>query len=85
MTANFRPVENAPDMSQTLKAERFRALHQGLLFVLPNPWDAGSARLLASMGFAALATTSAGLAFSLGRRDAEIGRASCRERVSLNV
>lgn len=58
-------------MSQTLKAERFRALHQGPLFVLPNPWDAGSARILASMGFAALATTSAGLAFSLGRRDAE--------------
>ena len=58
-------------MSQTLKAERFRALHEGPLFVLPNPWDAGSARILASMGFAALATTSAGLAFSLGRRDAE--------------
>ena len=58
-------------MSQTLKPERFRALHQGPLFVLPNPWDAGSARILASMGFAALATTSAGLAFSLGRRDAE--------------
>jgi 2-methylisocitrate lyase-like PEP mutase family enzyme len=58
-------------MTQTLKAERFRALHQGPLFVLPNPWDAGSARILASMGFAALATTSAGLAFSLGRRDAE--------------
>jgi 2-methylisocitrate lyase-like PEP mutase family enzyme len=58
-------------MSQTLKAERFRALHQGPLFVLPNPWDAGSARILAAMGFAALATTSAGLAFSLGRRDAE--------------
>jgi 2-methylisocitrate lyase-like PEP mutase family enzyme len=58
-------------MSQSLKAERFRALHQGPLFVLPNPWDAGSARILASMGFAALATTSAGLAFSLGRRDAE--------------
>ena len=58
-------------MSQTLKAERFQALHRGPLFVLPNPWDAGSARLLASMGFAALATTSAGLAFSLGRRDAE--------------
>ena len=58
-------------MSQTLKAERFSALHRGPLFVLPNPWDAGSARLLASMGFAALATTSAGLAFSLGRRDAE--------------
>jgi 2-methylisocitrate lyase-like PEP mutase family enzyme len=41
--------------------------------VIPNPWDAGSARLLASLGFAALATTSAGLAFSLGRRDGEGG------------
>lgn len=58
-------------MDQSSKGERFRALHQGPMFVLPNPWDAGSARLLAGMGFAALATTSAGLAFSLGRRDAE--------------
>lgn len=40
-------------------------------FVVPNPWDAGSARILTALGFAALATTSAGLAFSLGRRDAE--------------
>lgn len=50
----------------------FQALHQrDGLFVLPNPWDAGSARLLAGLGFEALATTSAGLAFSLGRCDAE--------------
>ena len=38
-------------------------------FVIPNPWDAGSARILAALGFEALATTSAGLAFTLGRRD----------------
>ena len=53
------------------KAERFQALHQGPLFIMPNPWDAGSARLLAGLGFQALATTSAGLAFALGRRDGE--------------
>lgn len=58
-------------MDQIAKAENFRALHRGALFVLPNPWDAGSARLLASLGFPALATTSAGLAFALGRRDGD--------------
>lgn len=58
-------------MTQSIKAERFAALHRGPLFVLPNPWDAGSARLLQHFGFQALATTSAGLAFSLGRRDGE--------------
>ncbi|MEX5340532.1 oxaloacetate decarboxylase [Pseudomonas sp. I2] len=57
---------------QTLRAEAFKALHEREgTFVIPNPWDAGSARLLASLGFEALATTSAGLAFSLGRPDAE--------------
>jgi len=58
-------------LNQQQKAERFQALHQGPLFVIPNPWDAGSARLLAGFGFKALATTSAGLAFALGRRDGE--------------
>ncbi|YCH22764.1 isocitrate lyase/phosphoenolpyruvate mutase family protein [Pseudomonas sp. D1-3] len=54
------------------RGERLRSLHQqGELLVLPNPWDAGSAKMLAALGFHALATTSAGLAFSLGRRDAE--------------
>ncbi len=57
---------------QHQRAEAFRALHQGAgLLVLPNPWDAGSAKMLAHLGFDALATTSAGLAFALGRRDAE--------------
>ncbi|MCT8163598.1 MULTISPECIES: oxaloacetate decarboxylase [unclassified Pseudomonas] len=57
---------------QTLRAEAFKALHElDGAFVIPNPWDAGSARLLAGLGFEALATTSAGLAFSLGRPDAE--------------
>jgi len=58
--------------NQQQRGEAFRALHQrDGLFVLPNPWDAGSAKMLAHQGFEALATTSAGLAFALGRRDAE--------------
>lgn len=52
----------------------FRALHQAGCFVMPNPWDAGSARLLASLGFPALATTSAGMAWTLGRRDNAVSR-----------
>jgi 2-methylisocitrate lyase-like PEP mutase family enzyme len=56
------------------KALAFRALHQKPgAFVIPNPWDAGSARLLSTLGFEALATTSAGFAFSIGRRDSEGG------------
>src|SRR5438132_841841 len=54
---------------------RFKELHdREQLFVMPNPWDIGSARLLASCGFEALATTSAGLAWSLGKRDQEVTR-----------
>lgn len=56
--------------SQVEKAVRFRELHAGPgAFVIPNPWDAGTAKILAGIGFQALTTTSAGLAFSLGRRD----------------
>ena len=47
----------------------FRELHEGEPFVIPNPWDAGSAKLLESLGFKALATTSSGFAYTLGRRD----------------
>ena len=47
----------------------FRQLHQAGCFVMPNPWDVGSARLLVALGFPALATTSSGFAWSLGRRD----------------
>ncbi|MCT2540683.1 isocitrate lyase/PEP mutase family protein [Sedimentimonas flavescens] len=55
---------------QRTKFERLKALHhRDTAFVIPNPWDAGSARLLASLGFEALATTSAGYAFSKGKRD----------------
>ncbi len=54
--------------------DRFRALHESGTFVLPNPWDAGSARLLERQGFAALATTSSGLAASLGKLDQQVTR-----------
>ena len=51
-------------------AKRFKLLHEREgLFVIPNPWDIGSAKILQSLGFEALATTSAGLAFSLGKPD----------------
>lgn len=62
----------------TTQAERgksFRALHErNGAFIIPNPWDVGTARLLAGLGFEALATTSAGYAFSVGQRDNTIGR-----------
>lgn len=54
---------------QTRRAEAFAKLHEGETFVLPNPWDAGTARVFASLGFPALATTSGGVAFALGRAD----------------
>ncbi|WP_111429765.1 isocitrate lyase/phosphoenolpyruvate mutase family protein [Rhodobacteraceae bacterium DSL-40] len=64
-------------MDRREKYQRLKALHaRNEAFVIPNAWDAGSARLLASLGFEALATTSAGYAFSKGRRDsfASLGR-----------
>jgi 2-methylisocitrate lyase-like PEP mutase family enzyme len=59
--------------TQQEKAERFRELHAGDPFVIPNPWDVGSARVLAAIGFPALATTSSGFAFTLGRLDGGAG------------
>jgi 2-methylisocitrate lyase-like PEP mutase family enzyme len=84
--------------TQAEKARKFRALHRLPVaagaplepagpgaFIFPNPWDAGSARILAGLGFEALATTSAGFAFSLGRRDGAVRRdealAHCRSIV----
>jgi len=67
---------------QAEKAAAFRALHERAgAFIIPNPWDVGTARLLASLGFEALATTSAGYAFSLGQRDNTIGREPMMEHV----
>jgi len=57
---------------QRQQAEVFRALHEGDPFVIPNPWDAGSARVLEALGFEALATTSSGFAFTLGKLDGEV-------------
>jgi 2-methylisocitrate lyase-like PEP mutase family enzyme len=62
-------------VTQIEKAESFRALHErDGAFLMPNPWDAGSARLLAGLGFEALATTSSGFANSLGRLDGQVTR-----------
>jgi 2-methylisocitrate lyase-like PEP mutase family enzyme len=61
--------------SQSDRAETFKALHKRPgAFVIPNPWDVGTARILAGLGFEALATTSAGMAFALGRRDGAVSR-----------
>jgi 2-methylisocitrate lyase-like PEP mutase family enzyme len=60
------------DTNQIQKATDFRALHEGAPFVIPNPWDAGSAKVLAALGFKALATTSSGFAFTLGRLDGNV-------------
>ena len=57
---------------QETRGAKFRALHAGEAFVIPNPWDAGSARVLAALGFKALATTSSGFAFTLGRLDGRV-------------
>ena len=59
-------------MTTAERCRTFRTLHESGCFVIPNPWDAGSARLLAQMGFRALATSSAGSAWSLGRPDTGI-------------
>src|SRR5215470_9363046 len=69
---------------QYTRGEKFSRLHASPgIFAIPNPWDAGSARILATLGFEALATTSAGFAFSLGRPDAE--RAISRDETLVNA
>jgi len=74
-------------MTDATRLSAFRDLHHRTgAFVIPNPWDVGSARIFAGMGFEALATTSAGFAFSRGRKDGGISRgevlAHCREIVA---
>jgi 2-methylisocitrate lyase-like PEP mutase family enzyme len=65
-------------LTQSAKAALFSALHQGPgAFLIPNPWDAGSARVLAALGFKALATSSAASAAVLGRRDGRVARDEC--------
>src|SRR4029079_9474276 len=58
--------------TQAEKGIAFQALHEGEPFVIPNPWDAGSERMLEALGFRALATTSSGFAFTLGRLDGNV-------------
>ena len=65
-------IAQTPMTRQERKAETFQALHAGEPFVLPNPSDAGSARVLERLGFQALATTSSGFAFTLGRLDGNV-------------
>lgn len=69
--------------TQADKGHTFRTLHESPgAFVIPNPWDVGSARILTQLGFDALATTSAGIAFSLGRPDYSVDRDSMMSRVA---
>jgi 2-methylisocitrate lyase-like PEP mutase family enzyme len=70
-------------MTQHEKAEAFRALHEGEPFVIPNPWDAGSAKVFAALGFRALAGTSSGFAFTLGRLDGGAGLDEVVEHIRL--
>jgi 2-methylisocitrate lyase-like PEP mutase family enzyme len=71
-------------LTQIEKAQAFRAMHQrDKAFIIPNPWDIGTARLLASLGFEALATTSAGFAFSMGRPDYGIDRGEMMAHIAV--
>ena len=71
---------------QKEKGIRFRALHEGPgVFVIPNPWDAGSSRLLASLGFHALASSSGAAATSIGKRDGGLTRDQALEHTRLIV
>jgi 2-methylisocitrate lyase-like PEP mutase family enzyme len=74
-------VSNETTKTQAQKAARFRELHSGEPFVMPNPWDAGSARVLEALGFEALATTSSGFAYTLGRADGEVTLGEVAEHV----
>ncbi len=66
---------NEPKLTQAGKGRAFRALHERKgAFIIPNPWNPGTAKLLAHLGFEALATTSMGFAFSVGKRDGKVDR-----------
>lgn len=80
MTTSSPRLEPA---EQARRAEHFLALHRpGQPLLLPNPWDVGSARLLASLGFEALATTSSGFAATLGRLDGSVTRQEALEHAA---
>ena len=70
--------------TQAEKGRAFRALHErDHAFIIPNPWDAGSARILAYLGFEALASTSMGYAFSIGMRDNTVGREGILQHIAV--
>jgi len=69
--------------TQKEKAERLRKLHEGRTFVIPNPWDGGSARVLEGLGYLALATSSGACAGTCGRRDGKVTRDEAREHARL--
>ena len=76
------PEPVSPTLSQAEKGEIFLSMHhQNEAFIIPNPWDIGTARLLAQLGYRALATTSAGYAFSIGQRDNTIDRETMMRHV----
>jgi 2-methylisocitrate lyase-like PEP mutase family enzyme len=68
--------------TQQERAAAFRSLHAGEPFLIPNPWDAGTARVMEDLGFQALATTSSGFAFTLGRRDGQVSLGEVAAHVS---
>src|SRR5258705_3684343 len=73
---------NETNNSQLSAVARFHALHASGCFVLPNPWDIGSAVYVAHLGFAAVATTSAGFAFARGMQDADVSRGATLAHLS---
>jgi 2-methylisocitrate lyase-like PEP mutase family enzyme len=80
---NSQDQRDHPMSTQTEKGQVFRALHQrDHAFIIPNPWDIGTARMLAHLGFEALASTSAGYAFSMGLLDGAVGREAMIAHVS---
>jgi len=83
LSTSARPAAGAPGATRAALAVRrkaFRALHERGCFVIPNPWDVGSARYLQYLGFPALATTSAGFAFSQGLPDSGDDNVASRDR-----
>ena len=80
-----RPEQELSDLRAAFRVRRqaFRALHESGCFVIPNPWDVGSARYLQHLGFAALATTSAGFAFSQGLPDTDLAVSRARSLANI--
>ena len=71
--------------SQEERGRRFKVLHEGPCFLIPNPWDGGTARVFEALGFEALATTSSGFAFALGRADGQVTLDEVVEHVKVLV